>query len=416
MNRNNFAILKYFLPVQLFFFLCSNTSAQKQIKKYIEDNTISISTISPDSTDFSDLEIIGNAIGDSKIVMLGEQDHGDASAFLAKTRIVKYLHEKKGFNVLAFESDFFGLNYGWDRTEKPSENMDTFISKNVFGAWSHCPACFDLFYSYIPKTYKTNQPLIISGFDSQVYYQYSKKYLGSKLDSVLRALDLPITRRPEYSQIAAKIDSFASGQIKYSDKECMAYLTEMRKEVSSRINANDFWLLVIDNLIQLNFEYQNIKNINDFSRDSMMAVNLKWLAENKFKDEKIIVWAASYHIAKFIHGSKIKINSTMGDFFSMDSSLVNRSYILGFTSFKGTTGFLNGKKYKVQKPKRDGFENWIDTAFKFSFVDFKRYNRENPMTADEFYLKGNEHYNMKRQWNKIFDGVFFIREMYPCTK
>src|ERR1700761_1302410 len=104
--------------------------AQKLIKDYVEKNAIPIYTIEPDSTNYSDLEPIGNAIGDAKIVMLGEQDHGDAPTFLAKTRLIKYLHEKKGFNVLAFESDFFGLNEGWDRLDKKPDNLGAFLRKN----------------------------------------------------------------------------------------------------------------------------------------------------------------------------------------------------------------------------------------------------------------------------------------------
>ena len=37
-----------------------------------------------------------------------------------------------------------------------------------------------------------------------------------------------------------------------------------------------------------------------------MAMNLKWLIENKFLKEKIIVWAASYHLSK----SEIWYNSS----------------------------------------------------------------------------------------------------------
>jgi erythromycin esterase len=101
------------LPISLVFcFLSICSLAQDGIKSYVQKNSVQVMSVEPDSTNFSDLEAIGNAIGDARVVMLGEQDHGDAPVFLAKRRLIKYLHERKGFNVLAFESDFFGLNYG----------------------------------------------------------------------------------------------------------------------------------------------------------------------------------------------------------------------------------------------------------------------------------------------------------------
>src|SRR5215213_5512907 len=86
---------------------------QNEIKKYVKERTVRVMSIGPDSTSFADLTTIGDAIGDARIVMLGEQDHGDAPTFLAKTRLIKYLHEQKGFDVLAFEEDFFSANYNW---------------------------------------------------------------------------------------------------------------------------------------------------------------------------------------------------------------------------------------------------------------------------------------------------------------
>jgi len=184
---------QYFLMVLLF--CCTDiVKAQEIIKNYVKENTIQIKSIEPDSTNYSDLEAIGNAIGDSKIVMLGEQDHGDAPTFLAKTRLIKYLHEKKGFDVLAFESDFFGLNFGWDALGKNPENVSKYIRQNIFPIWTGCNTCHELFNHYIPQSYQTSNPIIVSGFDNQMMLNYSFQFLTSKLDSVCRSANLPITK------------------------------------------------------------------------------------------------------------------------------------------------------------------------------------------------------------------------------
>ncbi len=401
--------------------------SQDPLKRYVKSNAIVINTIEPDSTDYSDLAAIGNAIGAARVVMLGEQDHGDAPTFLAKTRLIKYLHEKKGFNVLAFESDFFGLNYGWDNLHKEKDEIAKFIRGNIYPIWTYCHTCLDLLYDYIPSTYQSTTPLTLTGFDNQLALHISTKDLVVKLDSVLKSLNLPIINQNDYNTIIKpSIDTLIRFQtvLQRSDNfyaRCGGYLETIRQQVGEKQSKDDFWTVITDNLIQVNAQFQANKqgrrtaeNIRDFQ----MAQNLKWLSQVKYPNEKIIVWAANAHVAKYADSSGKKNQNKivrMGHFFTMDSLLMRQTYIIGFTSYKGTAGRLGGQTFKIREPKKDGFENWINHSYNYAFVDFKAYNNLHPGQSQMFYLKGLGHQSFfKYDWTQVFDGVFYIRDMYPC--
>ncbi len=60
-----------------------------------------------EGVDFSPLEPL---FARSRIVMLGEQDHGDGASFAFKGKLIEYLHLDCGYNMLAFEANFYGLS------------------------------------------------------------------------------------------------------------------------------------------------------------------------------------------------------------------------------------------------------------------------------------------------------------------
>jgi erythromycin esterase-like protein len=414
-------MLKFILTSFLCFIL-SFCFGQTAIKNYVTTQIQQLSTIDPSNEDYYDLQVIGNAIGEARIVMLGEQDHGDAPTFLAKTRLIKYLHEKKGFNVLAFESDFFSTNYNWQLVKERKLDLEDFINKNITALWSQCTSCHPLFKDYLPSSIQTQNPLEITGFDNQM----GTKLLLPILDSVCRDLKLPITTLPEYD---SEIFSLLTTWYNYTkdsvtaDKIISTY-REIKKQMLKKLTADNFWVQTVENLIQQNIQFRNWKQ--DYwkdmnTRDRQMATNLKWLVQTKYPNEKIIVWAHNYHISKYAgHYPEEFLNKaiTMGTVFTQDSLLLKQTYIIGFTSYQGTAGRLFQKTYKLEKPKSGSFENWINSKYNYAFVNFKEYNSAD---SEMFFLsgsiKGNGHHTSHQGiWNRIFDGVFFIRDMYPCER
>jgi erythromycin esterase len=414
---------KFILTFFLFCFTIPAAWSQRSIKDYVKQQTVPISSIQPSDSNYQELEAIGKAIGDARIVMLGEQDHGDAPAFLAKTRLIKYLHEKKGFNVLAFENDFFGLNQGWDVVSKKSPAIDSFLQANVFPMWAKCDACAELFYRYIPATHATGMPLQISSFDNQMVLSYSASRLATTLDSICVSLQLPIAALPEYREkilpLTEKLWQGYGGRINDPAyfTELIAYLGQIRSQMAEKLPANDFRMMLMDNLLNEAgmFRLYRGNTIEEATnmRDEQMAKNLAWLANTKYSNEKIIVWAANGHIAaqryNYHPGFPTK---PMGYVFRKAYGAGIASYIIGFLSYKGTTGRIGTHAYAVQTPEDNCLENWIPSSYSNAFIDFGQYGGRK---TEKFRMKGFGHGISNAPWTTIYDGVFFIRDMYPCT-
>jgi erythromycin esterase-like protein len=403
-----------------FLFVSLQACQQNSVKQYVQDNLQPIATISPDSVDFSDLQAIGNAIGEARVVMLGEQDHGDAPTFLAKSRIIKYLHEQKGFNVLAFESDFFALNEGLDRVVKQGDSIRQFLGGNIFALWTKCVQCEGLFNAYIPGTFQTPTPLQVSGFDNQYHGQYSKLGVRPYVEAYLQKYNIAFTRSRVYTGFfLPALDSLYTKKSPIIGRHLAAVADTILEQLKG-VSPDEYGNLVIQSIKAYGEQGQyfssNFKLANEV-RDLQMARNLEWLVRHKYKGEKIIVWAANYHVLKNAKESftneRMKVG-TMGDYFTNDTSLARQTYILGFTSKRGTAGRIRNTPYVVEPPKEGSFESWIPDDLPYGFIDFKVFNQQG-RSPQPFYMKGVYGY-YSGNWTSMFDGVFYIRDMYPCQE
>jgi erythromycin esterase-like protein len=142
-----------------------------------------------------------------------------------------------------------------------------------------------------------------------------------------------------------------------------------------------------------------------------MFLNLEWIIHSKYPNQKVIVWAANNHVARYNNENKY---ISMGQYLFSDTSLSNKIYSIGFTSLEGEGGRLWDKNYTINKPKNNSFENWINDSFQYAFIDFTPYNKIFPKANEKFYMRGWRYWDLKKKWNRVFDGIFYIRKMYPC--
>ncbi|RZK63900.1 MAG: hypothetical protein EOO85_30515, partial [Pedobacter sp.] len=152
-------------------------------------------------------------------------------------------------------------------------------------------------------------------------------------------------------------------------------------------------------------------------RDSLMAENLVWLVKEKYPKEKVIVWAASWHIGKSLDQKKIVSDKTyplvMGDY--IKNKIGSKLYSICFTAYDGEWAWYNmPSSHRIEVPSGDSFEEIFNQAgFNNAFMDFK-YNRL--ATGGQWLEKKHNmrpygYKEFSRRWPSIFDAVIFNNTM-----
>ena len=152
-----------------------------------------------------------------------------------------------------------------------------------------------------------------------------------------------------------------------------------------------------------------------------MFNNLMWLLKYKYPNEKIIIWAHNAHIMKSINElNESKNNPIMTGHYLSDKNISPyKYYSIGITSYNATSKWTATIEYPIHahKPEKNSFETWINKDWQFAFVDWTDFNKMKS-NHKAFSMKGSfansQHMNLKYKWNKIFDGIIFIRNLEGC--
>ena len=410
--------------------------AQQQ-GNWLENNIIPIRTLAPEDEDYADLMPLKEKIGQARVVMLGEQEHGDGSTYAAKSRMAKFLHQEMGFNIVAFESGFFGVNKAWD-DYRAGKAVYQKVLDQLYIFWPESTMCAE-FFQYVENSQNTARPITLSGFDNQQITRVAIDDFIPGIDSLLNIHQIRLSTEDLaffQTTVADLMTHFYDHQFSPENQQRFFTTVAYIKQSFEKNSVPAFWVQSLDNLKGFAehawyfWNDQEADMANHNWRDIQMAKNFMWLYRKKFKEEKILIWAANGHTLKTdtlfdveVAGYKPHIRQyPMGEV--LYDSLGQDLYAVGFTSYHGAYAKL---QYDPEA------SDWMFVPLDFGTVDslsleyelkqighpyaFLNLKNENtPWLETERRMRVWRPDYVRGRLPDLYDGIFYIEEMKPNQK
>ena len=403
--------LLVFLPVWPCFSMENDSLPNPDWTAFVRERAIPLELHSDDA--FSDLDELKKAIGNKRIVLLGESTHGAKEFNQMKVRLIRFLHREMGFQVLAFESGIAELlDMEMSRKRIPADYL---IYRGITGVWHT--------REYLPLMHylKDNPDLLVVGFDPQTFARNFKKYLNGAFQNLgpeqadhaylvdslgkqwLRNVREKI--KLEKEDLRSEYDKIVSG---YRE---LLHSLEMNRATFQKKGMSDRELKLLEmglrNRLQLIAYKTYIPGSRQFAhRDSLMAENLAWICQVLYPNKKVIVTAHNTHIRKDHPDLQV-----MGEYLPKD--LQKQSYGIGIYMYSGASTLNNRKVAEVQPALAGSLEQLLNqTGYPISFLDFSNTKRNR---KSRFLFRDIKSYYWGKdlemiQLKKAYEGLLFFEK------
>ena len=416
---------------------------QQKWQSWVREHAVKLQE--PTASSNEDLSFLKQILQGKRIVSLGESTHGSTEMNQSKVRIIKYLHEEMGYDVIAFESGFAEANAVYQNIDNLTAEQA--MKKAVFGVW-HTEDVEELF-QYIKEQKEKGTPLILTGFDIQVpgnaaiatFATSTNEWIG-KLDPEIGKLFLEAEGEIVKYRSVSSYKEFEAMQASLLDKyeNIKEFIEQHKNELQQVAPKASYDVNLLEKSIKIRIdtlktyipnEVKEQKNIppekypDDYSfyiRDQRMAQNLAWLSEMQFKNKKMIVWGHNYHIRKQNSNMIQAISPLRLPFPNMmdmiPQYLKNQVYTVGLFAYSGSS--LGSDNHKLWLVKETHQANSVEEILKAAqhpqvFVNLK--GEENHPETSWMYMPIIGQY-----WgfideimipNQQYDGILWLEHISP---
>jgi erythromycin esterase len=453
------------------------TSQGDPLQLWIEQNAVTINARTGEDWNARESERLIAAIGNARIILLSEPSHGAGTAFAAKVRLVRLLHERLGFDVLAWESGLIDL----ERTDAGLRgDLDPVeaAQRGILKIWSASAECRPLF-AYAKASHSGVRPLTMAGFDMQLTAPGTLDHFAAELRAFVGTLDP--TRRSQAEALADTVLNRFNSLSRYTDArtskaaelgragvtgdaqgaamrawaqsegDALRPVAEDRDRLEEAAEALERLLRGGSNAPagRAGFMIRAIASVAGFGanrfeqhgkhsaeqaarfaltvenrRDRLNADNLRWLIDTTYAGRKIIVWAHNAHVMNAWYGPAFDSVSLEPLAEGMKPTGVwladwygDELYTIGFTAWQGRDGLVGAPPVPVPPALPGSLEERLHRlAAPEIFLPLRSNNALRSLPAAPVSMRIPK-YEAETIANPAqpFDALYFIDTMAPAT-
>jgi erythromycin esterase len=399
--------------------------------EWVEQNAHVVESIDAGDRDFDDLKPLRDAIGDARVVMLGEQSHGDGTTFLAKARLVAFLHREMGFDVLLWESGIYNMDRVWQRIQAGADVQAT-ARRGMYAVWGASEQVRPTL-DYVRSTLNTSRPLELAGFDVPLTGALNRDSLDAHVARFAGEIGSSVVNDPAWPGTLAALQDLATGRSSFIKPSAQEQQSVLRILATLRTHATAaggrralWWAQALESLgVTARMSWAEPEGGGptreiDILREDQMSRNVVWLANEHYRGRKIIIWAATTHIARNFEALQ-SMNGVvqgvpglrrMGE--QVRAALGDDMYAIGFTAARGSWG-RHTDPQTLPAPPAGSLEAHLDQlGMAYAFIDFRDPGPGGEWLRDAVARPFN-YTSLRGDWPQVLDGMFYTREMVPSA-
>lgn len=367
-----------------------------------------------------DLRAFDLAVGDARIVGLGEATHGTEEIAASKARLVEHLVRDKGFGVLAIEGHWAGAlrldeyinggavdadaalaHMGWHLASRRMRTLlDTLRAFNRDSPGSVRIAGFDMVWGDSARQYVT---------------RFISKTLPDQLQTVEQWYAPVRSLRPGSLNPGA-------GEASSSARRVIELLDRLRPGIVEAVGETE-WRRArhAAEIVSQATSYLVGGQRPDY-REQMMARNVEWLEVTEFPGRKMVLWAHNSHLSSWKDVGASPMGSWLRERYGSGYYAVGYAVAGGEVRAHGKRGLSTYAMPLAAGGSGDGVFAQVGLAA--FFLNMRQLPNGSPSLA--WLGEPRSYYSVGGAWNeempiantavfplaKSFDGVIFFRETH----